>query len=111
MATRSARRAPTSKFHKRRDMILRAAVDVINLKGVRGMTMAEVASRLDLVPTGVMYYFRSKEDLAASCFHRSIEIYEALAAEAERGKTARKSLEIFVRRFFEHRRRIAIGDV
>jgi len=74
------------------------------------MTMAEVASRLDLVPTGVTYYFRSKEDLAASCFHRSIEVYDALLAEAERGKTARESLEMFVRRFFEHRRRIAIGE-
>jgi AcrR family transcriptional regulator len=110
MATRAARPAPTKKFHKRKDMILRAAVDVLNAKGVKGMTLANVASRLDLVPTAVMYYFRSKEELAASCFHRSIEVYEKLAEKAEQEKTARQALEAFVRGFFDHRRRIAIGE-
>lgn len=110
MAIRAARPAPTKKFHKRKDMILRAAVDVLNLRGVKGMTLANVASRLDLVPTAVMYYFRSKEELAASCFHRSIEVYESLLEKAERGKNTRQALKLFVREFFEHRRRIAIGE-
>ena len=106
----AARSTPTKKFHKRKDMILCAAIEVLNHKGVKGMTLAEVASKLDLVPTAVMYYFRSKEELAATCFHRSIEVYDALAADAERGRTARDALEIFVRGFFEYRRRIAIGE-
>mgnify|MGYP001945834152 CR=1 FL=1 len=110
MATRAARPAPTKKFHKRKDMILQAAVEVLNQRGVKGMTLANVASRLDLVPTAVMYYFRSKEELAASCFHRSIQVYESLLEHAEQGKTARQSFELFVRGFFEHRRRIAIGE-
>lgn len=110
MASRAARRAPTKKFHKRKDMILRAAVDVLNQRGVKGMTLANVADRLDLVPTAVMYYFRSKEELAASCFHRSIEVYESLLDKAERGKNAREAIELFVKEFFEHRRRIAIGE-
>lgn len=110
MAIRATRTPPTKKFHKRKEMILRAAVDVLNLKGVKGMTLANVASRLDLVPTAVMYYFRSKEDLAASCFHRSIEVYDSLLEKAEHAKSAREALAVFVRGFFEHRRRIAVGE-
>lgn len=91
-------------------MILQAAVEVLNQKGVRGMTLANVASRLDLVPTAVMYYFRSKEELAASCFHRAIAVYESLLETAEYGKNSRQSFELFVRGFFEHRRRIAVGE-
>lgn len=109
MATRP-RPEPTKKFHKRKDTILRAAVEVLNMKGVKGMTLADVASKLDLVPTAVIYYFRSKEELAASCFHRAIEVYDALAAQAEGAATAPEALEVFVRGFFEHRRRIATGE-
>ena len=69
MATR-ANKPATKKFHKRKDMIVRAAVDVMNQKGIRGMTLADVAAKLDLVPTAVMYYFRKKEELAAACFYR-----------------------------------------
>jgi AcrR family transcriptional regulator len=110
MATRAKRAAPTEKFQKRKDTILQAAVEVINLKGVKGMTFADVASRLDLVPTAVMYYFRSKEELAASCFYRSIEVYDSLIALAEEAKSAHAALEIFVRGFFERRRKIALGE-
>jgi AcrR family transcriptional regulator len=110
MAIRAARPAPTKRFHKRKDAILRAAVDVLNLKGVKGMTLSDIASKLDLVPTAVMYYFRNKEELAASCFHRSIDVYTMLLEQAERGSTARQALELFVRGFFEHRCRIAVGE-
>lgn len=104
------RPATSKKFNKRRDTIVRAAVEVINLKGVRGMTLADVAGKLDLVPTAVMYYFRKKEELAATCFYKAIEQYEQLIAEAQRGKTAREGLELFVRGYFDFRRRIALGE-
>ena len=71
----------THKFHKRRDAIVRAAVEVVNHKGVRGMTLADVAAKIDLVPTAVMYYFRKKEELAAACFHKAIEQYESISSE------------------------------
>jgi AcrR family transcriptional regulator len=64
-------KSATHKFHQRRDTIVRAAVEVLNHKGVRGMTLADVAARIDLVPTAVMYYFRKKEELAAACFPQS----------------------------------------
>ena len=105
-----AHRSVTHKFNQRRDTIVRAAVEVLNHKGVRGMTLADVAAKLDLVPTAVMYYFRKKEDLAAACFHKAIEQYESMIAQAKSGQTAREALELFVRGYFEFRRRVTAGE-
>jgi AcrR family transcriptional regulator len=105
-----AHRSVTQKFHQRRDTIVRAAVEVLNHKGVRGMTLADVAAKIDLVPTAVMYYFHKKEDLAAACFHKAIEQYETIIAQAQRGASAREALELFIRGYFEFRRRVAAGE-
>jgi AcrR family transcriptional regulator len=109
VATR-ANKPATKKFHERRDMIVRAAVDVLNHKGVRGMTLADVAAKLDLVPTAVMYYFRKKEELAAACFYKAIEQYEALIAAAQGARTVREALELFIRGYFDFRRRVTLGE-
>jgi AcrR family transcriptional regulator len=93
----------TQKYHKRREMIVRAAVEVVNRRGVRGMTLADVAKRLDLVAPAVMYYFKSKEQLAATLFYRAIERYEQLIAAAQDASTAPEALEIFVRGYFGFR--------
>jgi len=100
----------THKFHKRRDTIVRAAVEVLNHKGVRGMTLADVAAKIDLVPTAVMYYFHKKEELAAACFHKAIEQYQCIIAEAQRARSAHEALETFIRGYFEFRRRVAAGE-
>ena len=105
-----AHKSATHKFHLRRDTIVRAAVEVLNHKGVRGMTLADVAAKIDLVPTAVMYYFHKKEDLAAACFHKAIEQYESMIAQAMRGQTAREALELFVRGYFEFRRQVVAGE-
>ena len=105
-----AHTSATHKFHKRRDTIVRAAVEVLNHKGVRGMTLADVAAKIDLVPTAVMYYFHKKEDLAAACFHRAIEQYESIIAQAQNGRSARAALELFIRGYFEFRRQVAAGE-
>jgi AcrR family transcriptional regulator len=101
----------TEKFHKRREMILRAAIEVINRRGVRGMTLADVARRLDLVAPAVMYYFKSKEQLAATIYYRAIERYEQLIAVAQEANTAPEALEIFVRGYFDFRSAEMNGEV
>ncbi len=100
----------TEKFHKRREMIVRAAIEVMNRRGVRGMTLADVARRLDLVAPAVMYYFKSKEELAATAYYRAIERYEQLIAAAQEGKTAHEALEIFVRGYFNFSAAVASGE-
>ncbi len=89
---------------------MRAAVEVMNRRGVRGMTLADVARRLDLVAPAVMYYFKSKEELAATVYYRSIERYEQLIATAQGAKTAREALETFVRAYFQFAAAVATGE-
>jgi AcrR family transcriptional regulator len=101
--TTQTKKPATEKFHKRREMIVRAAIEVINRRGVRGMTLADVARRLDLVAPAVMYYFKSKEQLAATLYYRAIERYEHLIAAAQDAKTASEALDILVRGYFDFR--------
>ena len=58
--------ARATKFELRRAVFVRAAAEVIDRKGVHGITFA------DVVPTAVNYYFRKKEDLAVACFLHAI---------------------------------------
>ncbi|MGH6955965.1 MAG: TetR/AcrR family transcriptional regulator, partial [Caulobacteraceae bacterium] len=99
----------TQKFLNRQASILKAAVALINHKGVKGMTLADVAAQLDIVPTGVIYYFPSKEVLAAACFGAAIEAYEALIAEAARAPTPRQRLRRFVEAYVGRARDVALG--
>lgn len=104
----AAGRAPTKRYEARRNAIIASAVEVVNRRGVRGMTLGDVTASLDLVPTGVIYYFKNKEELAAAAFLRAIERYETLIAEAmARPEPARISAG--VRAYFEFRRRVAEG--
>lgn len=79
-------RAPrgAKRFAARRDAIIASAVTEMNRHGVRGMTLGEVAASLGLVSTAVMYYFRSKEELAVAAMLASIAQYDALIADAAR---------------------------
>lgn len=92
-------------------MIIRAAIEVMNRRGVRGMTLADVARRLDLVAPAVMYYFKSKEQLAATIYYRAIERYEQLIAAAQDAPSASAALEMFVRGYFDFRAAEITGQV
>lgn len=104
------RRKPSRRYNGRRDAIIASAVAVINRKGVRGMTLADVAERLDLVPTGVIYYFRNKEELAVACFERAIDRFNGLIAAAGTKESAQARIEAFIEVFMDYRRRAAIGE-
>lgn len=106
-----ASRAPTRRYEQRQTAIIASAVEVLNRKGVRGMTLGEVAARLDLVPTGVIYYFRNKEELAAACFLRGVEIFNRFIAEGSTGETTREKLSVFIGAYFEFQRRAVLGEV
>lgn len=106
----STLRAPTKRFEQRKSAIVGSAVEVLNRKGVRGMTLADVATRLGLVPTGVIYYFKNKEELAAACFLDGIERFNRLAAEAEHGEGVRERLKLFLDAYFDYRRRTFLGE-
>jgi len=103
-------RQPTRRYEARRNAIVRSAVEEMNRKGVRGMTLGDVAARLDLVPTGVIYYFRNKEELAAAAFIKGVEAYEALIAAGAGEATVERRLSGFIHAWFDHARRIGLGE-
>src|SRR5580698_10016911 len=91
---------PTARFSRKREAILAAATDVLNQRGVRGMTLAEVAERVGLITTSVTYYFRKKDELAAACFLSGIERLGALVHEARHelpiSARLRRLLELYI---------------
>jgi AcrR family transcriptional regulator len=105
----AAGRAPTKRYEARRNAIIASAVEVVNRRGVRGMTLGDVTASLDLVPTGVIYYFKNKEELAAAAFMRALERYEALIAQAA-VRPERDRVPGLVAGYFDFRRRVDEGE-
>ena len=78
----AATAAPTARFQEKRDTILAAAAALFNAQGIKGATLADIATRVGLVTTSITYYYRRKEDLATACFLQAIAAYHALAQQA-----------------------------
>jgi AcrR family transcriptional regulator len=98
------------RYLARRDEIIAVATEVLNEQGVGGFSLAAVGKRLDMNPASLAYYFRRKEELAATCLLLTIDRLEAalVRGEAEREPEAR--LSAFVRETFALRRRISLGE-
>jgi len=103
-------RTPSRRYMARRDAIIASAIREMNRHGVRGMTLGDVAARLDLVPTGVIYYFRNKEDLAAAAFERSIGRIREMAESARGHVTERERVQIFIDQFIGLQQRVELGE-
>ncbi|MFZ4606777.1 MAG: TetR/AcrR family transcriptional regulator [Caulobacter sp.] len=98
--------AATARYAAKKEAILTAATAILNRQGVKGMTLADVAAEVGLITTSVTYYYRRKEDLAAACFLRWIDIFNGLAVEAASAPGARARLARFLELFFDLARRI-----
>lgn len=95
----------TSRFSRKRDAIIAAATEILNHRGVKGMTLAGVAQRVGLITTSVTYYFKKKEDLAAACFMAGLERLDALANQALRETTPEARLHRLLDLYLEDCRR------
>lgn len=102
-------RSPTRKFEARRAEIVTSAVAVLNRKGVRGMTLGEVAERLQLAPNGLIYYFKNKEELARACFLSGLERLTGMLAQAQAGETVEGRVRRFLDAHFAFRRDVVEG--
>ena len=86
------------KSAKKRDAILRAATEIINIKSFALATMSEIAARLDLRDAALYYYFPNKQALAYACHLKSLERLEhILAITTLDGETGAEKLEKFLR--------------
>lgn len=102
--------AATARYAAKKEAILAAATAILNRQGVKGMTLADVAAEVGLITTSVTYYYRKKEDLAAACFVRGVEIFNELAIEAATVQGARPRLARFLELFFDLCRRIRLKE-
>ena len=102
--------AEPSRFERKREVILDAATQLINLRGVKGMTFVEVAQKVNLNTASVTYYFRLKEQLAAAVFESTLTRLEAMMREAAEAPTPRERVARFLELNFELRLRIRRGE-
>ena len=100
----------TDRYNKKKDAIIAAAAGIINRRGVKGMTLADVAASVDLITTSVTYYFKKKEDLAVACFLRGIERLDALVTRAMAEPTPHERLHKVVGLCLEMDRSIREGE-
>src|SRR5579871_1928874 len=110
MAAASPSPTVTQRFSRKREAILAAATLVLNQRGVRGMTLAEVAERVGLITTSVTYYFRKKDELAAACFASGIDRLGALVKAAQSGATPSDRIRRLLSLYLELRARIVGGE-
>ncbi|MEJ0028701.1 MAG: TetR/AcrR family transcriptional regulator [Rhizomicrobium sp.] len=100
----------TDRYNKKKEAILAAAAGILNRRGVRGMTLADVAASVDLITTSVTYYFKKKEDLAVACYLSGIERFDALIAAALGEEDPPRRLLKFLDLYLALHRRIREGD-
>ena len=65
-----------------RSQLLDAAEAVVTRDGVRNLTLDAVAAQSGISKGGLLYHFRSKEDLAAAMIQRSIAWFDDALIEA-----------------------------
>jgi AcrR family transcriptional regulator len=106
----AVKRRVSDKFKQKREEIVDVATRLINECGVSGMSLADVSAQLGLVPTGVFYYFPSKEELASACFHKAIARFESFFAVGEIGETLSERLSLCMRAHFSFARSVAEGQ-
>ncbi len=87
VVAKAAPQVPLSRVARRRDQkvqdILTAAADVLAERGFHGMSLDEIADRLDLTKATLYHYFPSKEALVSACLEvLATRINERLAEVA-----------------------------
>lgn len=102
--------AATARYARKKETILSAATAILNRQGVRGMTLADVAAKVGLNTTSVTYYYRKKDDLAAACFMRGLERFEAMVDEAAAEATPAARILKFLDLYLDLNRRVRLGE-
>lgn len=100
----------TARYERKKQAIIAAACEILNRDGVKGMTLANVASRVGLITTSVTYYFRKKEELAVACLLDSIARVDAMAEDALRAEDREARVRRLVRNWFDEQRRIGVEE-
>src|SRR5258707_14885367 len=100
----------TDRFERKREAILDASTELLNNRGVKGLTLGVAAAAVDLSTTSVTYYFKRKDDLAAACMLRGIEALTQMVETALAEQTPQARLHLLLTLYLECVRRSAIGE-
>lgn len=111
------RRAPradedaATRYAKKREAIIAAAAVVINKRGVRAMTLADVSAAVGLIKNSLTYYFKKKEDLAVACYLDGIARFDEIVTEAmDAGDTGPERLRALIGLYLDLDKRIRLGQ-
>lgn len=99
-----------TKYARKQQSIIAAASEILNRDGVKGMTLANVASRVGLITTSVTYYFRKKEDLAVACFLDAIARVDALVDAAAEEPDPPARVQRMLQLWLQLRHRVVTGE-
>jgi AcrR family transcriptional regulator len=100
----------TDRYARKKEAIIAAAAGIMNRRGVKGMTLSDVAESVGLITTSVTYYFKKKEDLAVACFLASIARFDALIDAALGAADPRERLKRFITLYLDLNRRIRLEE-
>ncbi len=88
----------TARFTDKREAILDSAARLFNAQGVKGGLLADVAQQVGLATNSLTYYYRKKEDLAAACLLRAMDVLGGNADAAARSPGLRDRVQGFMDR-------------
>jgi len=94
--TRDASARQERRWESRRDLIVRAAVDVFAEMGLEGATLEAVGERVGLTKASLYYYVKSKEELLGHVVGHVVRAQERAMAELTHdGMTPEERLRVF----------------
>ena len=99
----------TDRFARKREAILDAATQLLNARGVKGLTLGLAAEAVDLSTTSVTYYFKRKDDLAAACMLRGIATLMQIVTRALGEAGPRAQLQALITLYLERVREAELG--
>src|ERR1700742_3465298 len=100
----------TDRFERKREAILAASTDLLNSRGVKGLTLGVAAAAVGLSTTSVTYYFRRKDDLAAAVMMRGVACLTQIVSLAMEKPTAAERLHSLLDLYLQRMRRAAVGE-
>lgn len=90
--------------HQKRDMLLRAAADIVNEQGVSALTLDAVAQRAEVSKGGLLYHFNNKQALIQGLVDHANELYRENVRSYVDGDQQGKWLQAFIEATRKHRK-------
>lgn len=103
-------RAETDRFERRRQDLVHAASVLINERGVKATTFADLARVVGLNTTSITYYFDRKEKLVVAAYQATLDWMEDVARTAAAEPDPPSRVRAFVDAHIALRRRIRAGE-